>query len=155
MKLSISNIALPPYHHAAYFPTLIDLGIEGLEVATSRVWQHSLRDVTLHEVEIYRKQLEQAELEVVGLHSLLFGEKNCSLFDSPEHFSNIVAHFNKLISVCSHLGGHTMIFGAGRRRGLIPYERAYDVTRSFLDRILPDLEKNNICLLYTSPSPRD
>ena len=38
MKLAISNLALPPFHHLSLLPHVRALGAEGLEIAPDHTW---------------------------------------------------------------------------------------------------------------------
>jgi len=44
VKLAVSNIALPAYDHVGLLPRVRALGLEGLEVALSRVWETDPND---------------------------------------------------------------------------------------------------------------
>lgn len=75
MKFAVSNIALPAYNHRIELSQLASLGLSGLEVAPSRIWQETWLGLSASEVSGYRREVEQAGLSVVGLHSLLFDQR--------------------------------------------------------------------------------
>ncbi len=77
--LAVSNIALPAYDHEAELGRLRELGIEGLEVAPSRVWPDTWRGLKPADVAAYRRAVTDAGLRVVGLHSLLFDHPDMGL----------------------------------------------------------------------------
>ena len=155
MKIALTNIALPAYSHIKYLSNLRDLGFRGLEIATSRVWQQPLPEVSDNEIYRYRSAIEEADLEVVGLHSLLYQVPDCALFGPVQYFDNLVSYFRLLISVCAKLGGRTLTFGAGRRRGLMPVVAALNQTIAFVSTLLKPLEENNIMLCFEPLGPSD
>tara|TARA_R110002167_G_C12703706_1_gene654015 strand:- start:70 stop:888 length:819 start_codon:yes stop_codon:yes gene_type:complete len=116
MKFAISNIALSPYKHADELQHLADLGFTGLEVAPSRVWQDTWHGLTPAMVASYRRDVEAAGLKVLGLHSLLFDQKDMGLFADAEGRARVLDFMTHLSAVCRDLGGTTLIWGAGRWR---------------------------------------
>jgi len=125
MKLAASNIALPAYDHVRELRTMRELGLEGIEIAPSRVWKDTWKGLSQGSVRLYRKQIEAAGLRTVGLHSLFFDHPELGLFCSDEYRSETLEFMVHLSRVCRDLGGKTLIYGGGRRRGNIPKEEAY------------------------------
>ena len=107
---AISNIALPAYDHAAELGRLRDLGMEGLEVAPSRVWRDTWHGLTAADVSAYRHAVETAGLRVVGLHSLFFDQPDLGLFKAPEIRRQSLDFLEHLSAVCRDLGGRTLIY---------------------------------------------
>jgi len=155
MRAAVTNIALPAFDHIHYFSHLRELGIDGIEVATSRIWPDPLAEVDSKDIFQYRAAIEHAGLEVVGLHSLLYQVPNCVLFGSDTEFNNLVSYFELLISVCAELGGRTLVFGAGRKRGKMPYAMALSRTAAFIGAISPSLHENKVELCFEPLGPKD
>lgn len=131
MKHAISNIALPQYAHADELRELGALGFTGLEVAPSRIWPETWGGLSLHAVEQYRIEVEAAGLEVVGLHSLLFDQPGLALCETAEQRVELIEFFVHLSGVCRDLGGRTLIWGGGRKRGQIPATDALEIAVDF------------------------
>ena len=74
MKLASSNIALTTYDHIAQLKPLADMGISGIEIAPSRVWRDTWKGLKASDVSAYRRAIETAGLDVVGLHSLFYDQ---------------------------------------------------------------------------------
>ena len=64
--------------------------------------------------------MEAAELEAVGLHSLFFDRPELGLFKDPELRAGSLEFLTHLSAVCRDLGGKTLIWGGGRKRGEVP-----------------------------------
>jgi sugar phosphate isomerase/epimerase len=131
MKHAISNIALSQYGHGDELCELAALGFVGLEVAPSRIWTETWDGLSQQAVGKYRRDVEAAGLEVVGLHSLLFDQPDLALCETVEQRSALLEYFVHLSGVCRDLGGRTLIWGGGRKRGAIPAEDAQDIAVEF------------------------
>ncbi len=148
MKYAISNIALTAYDHADELARLPELGLEGLEVAPSRVWRDTWKGLTASEVTAYRKQVEDAGLKVVGLHSMLFDHPELGLFRDRETRSRTIDFMAHLSTVCRDLGGRTLIYGKGRQRGQVPLKEATEEAVSFLQELFIRIEGHGTCFCF-------
>ena len=119
MKAAVSNIALSPYDHGEELRRLAAHGLEGLEVAPSRVWRDTWHGLTTIEVSDYRRRIVNAGLGVVGLHSLFYDQPELGLFKEPAERAESLDFLEHLSKVCRDLGGRTLIYGGGRRRGWV------------------------------------
>ena len=134
-ELAISNIALTAFDHGAELDRLGDLGLTGLEVAPSRVWRNTWHGLAAAEVERYRRLVETAGLRVVGLHSLFFRHPELGLFKEPEVRAQTQDFLVHLSALCRDLGGRTLIYGGGRRRGDVGPEAAFAETVGFFGEL--------------------
>ena len=67
---SVQSIALPSFDHAMHLNSVASLGIDAIEVAPSRIWRDTWHGLTSSKVSKYRRNIKDAGLGVVGLHSL-------------------------------------------------------------------------------------
>lgn len=155
MRLSVSNIGLSPFEHGNELERLPDMGFTGLEVAPSRVWQDTWRGLGPSDVSAYRRQVEQAGLDVVGLHSLLFDHPELGLFDSTDARSALFDFFVHLSGVCRDLGGKTLIWGGGRRRGPVALEDANSITIEFFSELAEKIGRHHTCFCLEPLAPAD
>ena len=155
MKISISNIAFPPFDHEAELSAMPALGIAGIEVAPSRVWQETWQGLTAKDVSAYRREVEQAGMSIVGLHSLLFDHPELRLFNGEESRSRLLDFFVHLSGVCRDLGGHTLIWGAGRTRGEVPLHEAEAVARAFMATLAHRIETHGTVFCFEPLGPMD
>ena len=83
MRLAISNIAWPAGADAAAAPLLRAHGVEGVELALTKIWPEPL-DAPAAEVRAYRDGWEKQGLRIAALQALLFGKPHLTLFsDEP------------------------------------------------------------------------
>lgn len=147
MKLSVSNIALPAYDHADYFPQLEEMGFTGVEVAPSRAWRETWAALKSAEVSKYRKSVEDAGLTVVGLHSLFFDHPELGLFRGLEVSQLTLDYLVHLSGVCRDLGGKTLIFGSptARRRGNLSLVKAEAEIIDFFGTLCGKISHHGTC----------
>jgi len=124
-RLAISNISLPSFNHEKELHELSQLGFMGLEVAPSKVWS-DCSSVSFADVESYRRQVQNAGLCVVGLHSLFYDMPNINIFSTQDSKKAALRHLIFLSNICSDLGGETLVFGSpkARNKGRLSLEEA-------------------------------
>jgi sugar phosphate isomerase/epimerase len=154
-RFAASNIALGPYDHGDQLEHLPSLGLEGLEVAPSRVWRDSWKGLAAAQVKAYRKQAEDAGLRVIGLHSLFFDQPGLGLFKGREVRAETLDFLVYLSSLCRDLGGKTMIYGGGRRRGNVGFDDAFAEAVEFCGEFCRRVEGHGTVLCFEPLGPAD
>ncbi|MBM3732170.1 MAG: sugar phosphate isomerase/epimerase [Acidimicrobiia bacterium] len=152
--IALSNIALPPRDHAALFPAVAALGVAGIEVAPSRVWPGVGPSVGGAQAAVYRRAVEGAGMTIVGLHSLFFERPDLGLF-KPEARAATLDFLVDLSALCRDLGGRTLIWGGGRRRGTVAHKDAIAESIRFLTELCPRIEGHGTRLCFEPLGPRD
>lgn len=155
MKFAVSNIALTPFEHGDELGRLPDLGLAAVEVAPSRVWDDTWKGLTADRVAYYRKQIESAGLGVVGLHSLFYDQPELGLFKEPAKRSETLGFLEHLSKVCRDLGGRTLIYGGGRRRGDTPENEARAEAIAFFGELCARVEDHGTCFCFEPLGPKD
>ncbi len=155
MKFSVSNIALQAFEHTDDFGRLREFGLEAIEVAPSRVWRDTWRGLTTVEVADYRRSVEGAGLGVVGLHSLFYDHPELGLFKEPAERAESLDFLEHLSGVCRDLGGKTLIYGGGRRRGDIPEDEARAEAVDFFGELTKRVENHGTCFCFEPLGPKD
>jgi sugar phosphate isomerase/epimerase len=155
MRLAVSNIALPAYDHADQLRRLPAFGLEGLEVAPSRVWRDTWKGLGAADVAAYRRQAEAVGLRVIGLHSLFFDQPGLGLFKGEEATAATLDFLAHLSAVCRDLGGRTLIFGSApaRRRGELPVEDAFAEAARFFAALAARVEGHGTCFCLEPLGP--
>jgi sugar phosphate isomerase/epimerase len=148
MRPAISNIALPPYKHIAELAVLRDLELEGLEVAPSRVWRDTWKGLSSDDVERYRHDVEAAGLRVIGLHSLFFDHPELGLFKPGAAREATIEFLVHLSTLCRDLGGHTLIYGGGRKRGNIALKEAFEEAIDVFGEVCQRIEGHGTCYCF-------
>lgn len=155
VRFAVSNIALTAFDHGAQLDSLPGLGIEGLEVAPSRVWRDTWRGLDRNQVARYRRRVEGAGLAVVGLHSLFFDHPKLGLFKDAAARAESLEFLTHLSGVCRDLGGRTLIYGSApaRRRGDLPLEDAYAEAIDFLFALTARTDGHGTCFCFEPLGP--
>jgi sugar phosphate isomerase/epimerase len=152
-KLAVSNIALSPYDHAAELGRLPELGFASVEVAPSRAWHDTWHGLTPQMVRGYRRDVEDAGLGVVGLHSLFYDHPELGLFGDAEMRARSLEFLVHLSAVCRDLGGRTLIWGGGRRRGDLPEATALIEAQAFMADLCRRIEGHGTCFCFEPLGP--
>jgi len=147
MKLAVSHIGWPVEKNEEILPRLIEEGVEGLEIAPSKLWEDTW-NISFFQVENLRKEVERYGLKIVGLHALLYDHPELCLFKGKDAEIKSVDFLAGLGKLCSDLGGKTLVFGSGpnRRRGQIPVENAMDIAVGFFSKVSEKMLENEVCL---------
>ena len=117
------------------------LGYHGLELAPYSL-ARDIRDLPAEELHRLRRAVEEAGLEVVGLHWLLASPPGLHIaHPDPLTFERTRSFFLALIDACAELGGRLMVLGSPGQRRIEPgwdkaatRRRAADFLRSVLPR---------------------
>ena len=155
MKLSVSNIALNAYQHAEELKSLPNMGLLGLEVAPSRVWQDTWKGLSPKSVEKYRNEVEKAGLSIVGLHSLFYDKPELGLFRDAETRQLTLDFMVHLSKLCRDLGGKTLIYGGGRWRGKLSLNEATTYAIDFFSDLIPSIEEHKTVFCFEPLGPSD
>ena len=155
MKFGVSNIALPSFDHALLLHKIAELGFTGLEVAPSRVWLNTSQGLDPKNVEAYRKIVEGSGLQVIGLHSLFFDHPELGLFKGDQTRKQTLEFLSHLSAVCRDLGGRTLIYGGGRRRGDVPLKAAKHEAIDFMGDLAQLISDHGTCFCFEPLGPND
>ncbi len=155
MKFAVSNIALTSYEHGDELTAVAAVGMAGIEVAPSRAWRDTWHGLTGPQVSDYRQQAERAGLQIIGLHSLLYDQPALKLFGADTDDSLLLDFMVHLSAVCRDLGGRTLIWGAGRRRGNLPQPEARDRAIAFLVRLCDRVTGHGTVFCFEPLGPAD
>ena len=155
MRFAVSNIALTAYDHTDDFDRLREFGLEAIEVAPSRVWRDTWHGLTTLEVTDYRRRIVNAGLGVVGLHSLFYDRPELGLFKEPGGRAQSLDFLEHLSKVCRDLGGRTLIYGGGRKRGAVPEDEARAEAVDFFGELTKRVEIHGTCFCFEPLGPED
>jgi len=114
VPIAISNLALPEVAGAAGFEPLIDFGLDGVEVAPTRIapWGH----LTPERTKEYRHILDDMGLKVPALQAILFGVEGVALLKSTGEFSAMRDHLDRVGEIGALLGASVAVFGSPLQR---------------------------------------
>ena len=122
MRLAISNIAWPSGSDEAVAAILREYGVQGIEIAPTKVWLRPL-EAAVSDVVAYRESWERRGFPIVALQALLFGRPDLTLFDGPESRRQTVAYLKGMIGLAATLGTEALVFGSPKNRRVGPRSR--------------------------------
>lgn len=115
MRLAISNIAWPTGMNALVVPLLQAHGVEGVELALTKVWPEPL-DASADEVRAYRDSWEKQGLRIAALQALLFGKPHLTLFGDEQARRQMFEYLSGMIERAGLLGAGVLVFGSPKNR---------------------------------------
>lgn len=124
MKLAVSNIAWAAEQDAVIASSLVDAGVDMLEVAPGRLFSDpGGADATA--VAATRRLWSERGLPVGSMQALLFGQPELSLF-GPDEGAGMVRYLARIFDLAARLGAGPMVFGSpgNRRRGTTGFDEA-------------------------------
>lgn len=132
MKLAISNIAWSSGEDPVILPKLKEWGIQGLEVAPSRLFR-SPGDATEQEISQVRLNLEAYGFGIVAMQSLLYGRPELELFGGHSTRMTMMEYLKKMVDLGSSLGARVLVFGnpKNRLRRSLPLQDALEIAIPF------------------------
>jgi sugar phosphate isomerase/epimerase len=135
MRLAVSNLAIPISVTTADLEGLRALGVDGLEVAPTRLapWD----DWSPSRLADYRMRLADADLLVSSLQAILFGTEGLHLLGGEAAFEAMLAHVRRVAEIGSALRARIGVFGSPRNRlrGELPAEVAWELARTRFARM--------------------
>lgn len=120
-RLALSNLAWLPEQDAEIVPKLADLGVQGIEVAPTRLgdWAALTPAILI----AYRNRLADCGLSISSLQAVLFGVEGAQLLGTDAEFSTFRNHLSRVLEIGQVLGAEVAVFGSPRNRllnGLSP-----------------------------------
>jgi D-psicose/D-tagatose/L-ribulose 3-epimerase len=153
MRLAISNIAWPAERDGEIADWLPRLGVQGVEIAPTKVWPHPL-NATEADVLACRRFWERRGLPIVAMQALLFERPDLNMFADEGQRVEMLRYLSGMIRLAGRLGARVLVFGSpkNRRRGdLSPAEAAAIAVPFF--RALGQLASENGTAFCIEPNP--
>lgn len=155
MRLAISNIAWPAGADDAVAPLLYAHGVEGVELALTKIWPEPLA-ATADEIRAYRERWEKRGVRIAALQALLFGKPHLKLFDSESLRRQTLEYLAGIIERAGWLGASALVFGSpkNRQRGERNNEEAWSIAVPFF-RELGRIARRHGVSFCIEPNPKD
>ncbi len=114
IRLAVSNLAWPTDCDEDAFQTLARLGVQGIEVAPTRLapWN----ELTPARLAAYRARVQDCGLAISSLQAILFGTENLALLGDRARFDALLLHLNRVADIAAALGAGVLVFGSPRNR---------------------------------------
>lgn len=152
MRLAVSNLAWPARQDNAAFDLLASLGVQGVEVAPTKLapWN----ELTATHLSEFRNKLGSAGLVVSSLQAILYGLDRPQLLGDEAQFQLMRDHLTMVADIAARLGGRAMVFGSPRNRlrGITADGDAWRIARDRL-RIIAENVANAGAVVGIEPVP--
>jgi sugar phosphate isomerase/epimerase len=115
VKLAVSNLAWGPERQAEAFALLAGLGVDGVEVAPTRIadWEA----ITPALLAGFRAELTAAGLRASSLQAIFYGCPEAQLLGDAAGFARMRTQIARVAEIGFALGARVAVFGAPRNRG--------------------------------------
>lgn len=129
--LAVSNIAWNRHDDHNVMTLLLKYGVNGIEVAPSKVWPE-WQGAEYNSACEYRRKLADNGFCIPAMQALLFGKKHFRVFDRTTH-PEFLTHMKLVAEIAEGLGVKTLVFGSpgNRRRGGLGFTQAIDDAARF------------------------
>lgn len=114
VRLAVSNLAWPTADDAEAFGLLTQLGVQGIEVAPTRLGAWDSLSAT--QLAAYRAKLFASGMVVSSLQALLFGKPDLQLLGDTSLFAAMQDHLRRVVEIGAALGASVLVFGSPRNR---------------------------------------
>jgi D-psicose/D-tagatose/L-ribulose 3-epimerase len=130
--LAVSNIAWSAEDDLDARNLLVEMGIEGVEVAPARVVS-DFEKINKTEIIKYRDFWASAGLEIPSMQALLFGGPGGNIFGGKTEQNLVRDHLLKVFYISEHLGAEYLVFGSpkNRQRLNMSSDHAFNVACEF------------------------
>ncbi len=132
MKLAISNIAWQPSENDAILEILKKLGVTGLEVAPSLLFNSPLA-ASPDDIQRVRGYWNENGVQIVAMQALLFGKPELQIFTDEATRRATLDYLSGVIMLAGKLGGGPLVFGSpkNRRVGTLSLEEVWQIAVPF------------------------
>jgi sugar phosphate isomerase/epimerase len=154
MKIAISNIAWQIEEEATIAQIMQDMGIKGVEIAPTKIWQSPL-SATDQEIKDYRNFWQSKGIEIVSMQALLFGRPDLTIFASKSQREATINYLSAIIEIGSKLGVNVLVFGSPKNRtiGDIPFSEAEEIAIDFFSQV-GDIAAKYGMMFCIEPNPK-
>lgn len=155
MKVAISNIAWHRGQDAAVADLLAGLGIGGVEIAPTAIWEQPTR-CTPSELDAYRAGWNDRGIQIVAIQALLYGHPDLLVFGDAGTRERTLAYLQEMIRVAARLGAGAMVFGSptNRLRGDLEEARAMEIAAEMFYSLgeTADRAGTRLCIEANAPA---
>lgn len=114
MQLAISNLVWGREDLDRFLDLVKQVGFEGVELSPGLLWDDPVKSSSQERRDL-SSRIQDRGLKVVGLHGLLDHRPDLMMFsDTPNDATR--EYLKRLCSLCSDLGGETIVLGSARNR---------------------------------------
>ncbi len=136
MKIAISNIAWQSHEEKAIAYFMQQLGIEGVEIAPTKIWPSPLA-ASDAEIAAYKQFWLSHNIQIVAMQALLFGKPDLTIFSDAQKRQETIDYLAGIIQIGAKLGAKVLVFGSPKNRHVkdLPVAEVAEIAGEFFDRI--------------------
>jgi D-psicose/D-tagatose/L-ribulose 3-epimerase len=151
--MAVSNLAWDAGEDADVAELMLSLGITGLEIAPTRIWESPLSSSQTHRAE-YKARWADHGITIVSLQALLFGRPDLTLFESAAARTSTFDYLRGMIELAADVGASRLVFGSprNRARGAMAKDEADEIAITFF-RAVGDFAVQAGCVFCLEPNP--
>jgi len=154
MKLAVSNIAWDDKDNESVYKLMKNYGFRGLEVAPGKICS-DVADYQDYELDIFRKKIEEYDIEPVSMQALLYGRDDLKIFDNIDSRKKTLEYLKNIIILAKKIGIKTLVFGSPKNRSFssdLDKNKVIDISFDFFNDLGKFAFENgvNFCL---EPNP--
>ena len=155
MRLAVSNLAWDAHEDEQVAELMRSLGIGGMEVAPTRIWENPLSSSKHQRSEVKTRWADRG-VAIVSLQALLFGRPDLVLFESEARRRLTLDYLGGIIELAADLGASRLVFGSPRNRakGGMTKDEADEVALPFF-RSVGDAATDAGVVFCIEPNPID
>lgn len=159
MILSISNIAWHPSNRLSIYSALQKFNFTGLEIAPGLLFNHADNPFNPLESELNKiiDELNNFNLKIVSMQSLLFGKKDALLFGNSDQRQIFFDGMLEAIKLAERLNVPNLVFGSPSNRNISKGMKlidAQDIARSTFTK-LGEVALNAGTSISIEPNPQE
>ena len=145
--ITVSNIMWGNENNSFYFKLLEKLGCYGIELAPNLMWKEPV-EVSDHEVNELRKQINESNLRIISFHALLFTRPDLKLFEDVSSRDRLFDYLVNLARLARKLDCPLMVLGSprNRARGNLTVSEADRIAISFFQRVADRIAGSDVVL---------
>ena len=155
MPLAVSNIAWDPHDDGEIFPLLRMLGVEGVEVAPTKIWPDWI-GVSAQSGSQFAALMASEGFRVPSLQAIVYGLPNLLLFGNKIQRKALVEHIKLVADLASAMGAEKLVFGAPKNRlkGSLGFADAFQQASEVFLEIAEVCHDRGACFCI-EPNPRE
>jgi len=158
MRFAICNETFVDWPFEKAFACAREAGYTGIEIAPFTI-NADARQISAQKRSEVRRQAEQAELEVVGLHWLLAKTEGYHLTSPAAEVRKRTAEYvQELARLCRDLGGSVLVFGSPHQRNLldgVTHDQGMQYAADVLQAAMPTCEECEVTIAIEPLGPAE
>lgn len=144
MNLAISNIAWAEEFDEEVYSKLHNLGIDGLEIAPTRIFKDKPYDHIDEAIAFSKKLKKKYGLSIPSMQSIWYG-KSEKIWGEATERDTLRAYTKKAIDFASAIGCGNLVFGCPRNR-VMPEKADIDIAIDFFKELGDYAYEKNTCI---------